>query len=134
MRTVNRLYALGSRHFMMVHDSYGVHAADVDLLHRVLREEFAGIYSEPVVQKFIEELRKANPGVKLPDPAENRNPGYPACPFVALLLCVICQSDEGTGTREKGVLLFPSRIWRNNFLFWDFLAGFGKTTFCFGIS
>jgi DNA-directed RNA polymerase, mitochondrial len=45
MRTVNRLYALGSRHFMMVHDSYGVHAADGDLLHRVLREEFAGIYS-----------------------------------------------------------------------------------------
>jgi DNA-directed RNA polymerase, mitochondrial len=68
MRTVNRLYGLGLRHFMMVHDSYGVHAADVDLLHRVLREEFVSIYSEPVLQKFIEELRKANPGVKLPDP------------------------------------------------------------------
>jgi DNA-directed RNA polymerase, mitochondrial len=53
---------------MMVHDSYGVHAADVDLLHRVLREEFVSIYSEPVLQKLIEELRKANPGVKLPDP------------------------------------------------------------------
>ena len=39
MCTVNRLYALGLRHFVMVHDSYGVHACDVDLLHRA-REEF----------------------------------------------------------------------------------------------
>ena len=68
MLTVNRLYAEGLRHFAMVHDSYGVHACDVDLLHRVLREEFVRIYSEPVLQNFIEQQRKAHPRLVLPDP------------------------------------------------------------------
>jgi hypothetical protein len=64
MRTANRLYAEGIRHFVMVHDSYGVHAADIDTLNRILREEFVDIYSEPVLKNFLNELRKANPGVK----------------------------------------------------------------------
>lgn len=67
MLTVNRLHALGIRHFAMVHDSFGVHAADVDLLHRVLREEFVRIYSEPVLQNFLNEQRAANPDLDLPD-------------------------------------------------------------------
>ena len=68
MLTVNRLYALGIRHFAMVHDSYGVHACDVDLLNRILREEFVRLYSEPVLRNFIEQQRKAHPGIALPDP------------------------------------------------------------------
>jgi DNA-directed RNA polymerase len=68
MRTINRLYAEGIRHFAMVHDSYGVHACDVDLLNRILREEFVRIYSEPVLQNFIDQQRKAHPGLELPDP------------------------------------------------------------------
>ena len=67
MRTVNRLWADGILHYAMVHDSYGVHAGDVDTLNRILREEFLGIYSEPVLQNFLDELRKANPGIRLPD-------------------------------------------------------------------
>jgi DNA-directed RNA polymerase len=66
MRTTNRLHARGLRHFAMVHDSFGVHACDVDLLNRVLREEF--MYSEPVLQKFIDEVRRANPDIHFPDP------------------------------------------------------------------
>jgi DNA-directed RNA polymerase len=68
MLTTNHLHALGLRHFAMVHDSFGVHACDVDLLNRVLREEFVGIYSEPVLQRFIDELRRDNPDLHLPDP------------------------------------------------------------------
>ena len=68
MRTINRLYAEGLRHFAMVHDSYAVHACDVDLLNRVLREEFVRIYSEPVLQNFLEQQRKAHPGIELPEP------------------------------------------------------------------
>ena len=68
MRTTNRLHARGLRHFAMVHDSFGVHACDVDLLNRVLREEFVGMYSEPVLQRFIDELRKGSPDIHLPDP------------------------------------------------------------------
>ena len=51
----------------MVHDSYCVHACDVDLLHRVLREEFVRIYSEPVLQNFLNEQRAAYPYIDLPD-------------------------------------------------------------------
>jgi DNA-directed RNA polymerase len=68
MRTTNRLHAEGIRHFAMVHDSYGVHACDIDLLNRVLREEFVRIYSEPVLQNFLDQQRKAHPGIALPDP------------------------------------------------------------------
>jgi Autographiviridae RNA polymerase len=68
MRTILCLYGEGIRHFAMVHDSYGVHACDVELLNRVLREEFVRIYSEPVLQNFIEQQRKAHPGIELPDP------------------------------------------------------------------
>jgi DNA-directed RNA polymerase len=67
MLTVNRLYAEGLRHFSMVHDSFGVHACDIDLLNRVIREEFVRIYSEPVLQNFLNEQRAANPDVDLPE-------------------------------------------------------------------
>jgi DNA-directed RNA polymerase len=70
MRTINRLYAEGIRHFAMVHDSYGVHACDVDLLNRVLREEFVRIYSEPVLQNFLDRQRQTHPGISLPDPPQ----------------------------------------------------------------
>jgi DNA-directed RNA polymerase len=70
MRTINRLYAEGIRHFAMVHDSYGVHAYDVDLLNRILREEFVRIYSEPVLQNFLDQQRKAHSGIALPDPPQ----------------------------------------------------------------
>ena len=73
MRTVNRLYAEGLRNFAMVHDSYGVHACDVDLLHRVLREEFVRIYSEPVLQNFLNEQRAAYPFIELPDLPQTGN-------------------------------------------------------------
>src|SRR2546430_9415439 len=62
MRTINRLYAEGIRHFAMVHDSYGVHACDVDLLNRVLREEFVRIYSEPIRRIFWTNNAKPTPG------------------------------------------------------------------------
>jgi DNA-directed RNA polymerase len=50
----------------MVHDSFGVHAADIDRLNRVLREEFVRIYSEPVMMRFFKEQWEANPSVYLP--------------------------------------------------------------------
>ena len=54
----------------MAHDSYGVHACDVDLLNRILREEFVRIYSEPVLQNFLKEQRQANPDLDLTEPPE----------------------------------------------------------------
>jgi DNA-directed RNA polymerase len=66
VRTVNCLHSEGVHHFAIVHDSFGVHASDVDRLNRALREEFVGIYSEPVLQNFFKELWKAHPDVDLP--------------------------------------------------------------------
>jgi DNA-directed RNA polymerase len=65
MLTIHRLHSEGVRHFATVHDSFGVHACDVDILNRVLREEFVRIYSEPVLQNFLNEQREAHPDVDL---------------------------------------------------------------------
>ena len=66
MLTVTRLHSDGLLHFAMVHDSFGVHASDIDFLNRALREEFVRIYSEPVMQRFFKEQWQANPGVYIP--------------------------------------------------------------------
>jgi DNA-directed RNA polymerase len=59
--------------FAMVHDSYSVHACDLDLLNRILREEFVRIYSEPVLQNFLKEQRQTNPELELPEPPQAGN-------------------------------------------------------------
>jgi len=66
MRTVHRLLSEGVHHFAMVHDSFGVHACDIDLLNRVLREEFVRIYSEPVLMNFFKQQWQAHRDVGLP--------------------------------------------------------------------
>jgi DNA-directed RNA polymerase len=73
MLTVHRLHAAGVRHFAMVHDSFGVHASDIDFLNRALREEFVRIYSEPILQNFLNEQREAHPDVKLPELPQTGN-------------------------------------------------------------
>jgi DNA-directed RNA polymerase len=73
MLTINRLKSEGVHHFVMVHDSFGVHAADIDCLNRVVREEFVRIYSEPVLQKFLNEQREAHPDVDLPEIPQTGN-------------------------------------------------------------
>lgn len=67
MHTVNRLHEEGLRHFAMIHDSYGVHACDVDRMNSVLREEFVRIYSEQVMARFLCEQRTANADIALPE-------------------------------------------------------------------
>jgi len=62
MRTINRLHAEGIRHFAMVHDSYGVHACDLDLLNRVLREEFVGSIPNPSCRISWTNNEKPTPG------------------------------------------------------------------------
>src|SRR5438094_5337908 len=66
MLTVHRLLSEGVRHFAMVHDSFGVHACDIDLLNRVLREEFVRIYFQPVLMNFFKEQWQTHRDVALP--------------------------------------------------------------------
>jgi DNA-directed RNA polymerase len=73
MLTINRLESEGGHHFAMVHDSFGVHASDIDVLNRVLREEFVRIDSEPVLQKVLDEQRAAHPHIELPETPQTGN-------------------------------------------------------------
>ena len=52
------------RHFGVIHDSYAVHACDIDRLRQTLREEFVAIYKKDsgekaILQKFVEAQRNA---------------------------------------------------------------------------
>jgi len=57
VKTVNALSAKGITSFAMIHDSFGCHASDCDILSRTLREEFVKIYShEDVLFNLREEF------------------------------------------------------------------------------
>lgn len=57
----------GVTHFGMVHDSFGTHAADMDTLRSVLREEFVAMYSEKDwLAEFKTSVEQAT-GLTLPD-------------------------------------------------------------------
>jgi DNA-directed RNA polymerase len=68
MLTVCALYEKGLRDFGMVHDSYAVHAADVDLLQEVLREQFVRVHTEFTLAKLYDEMKASALGIDLPPP------------------------------------------------------------------
>jgi DNA-directed RNA polymerase, mitochondrial len=70
MRTVLVAQANGLTSFGFIHDSYGTHAADTDLLHACLREAFVEQYSQPLLQQFRDEIAEQLPpeaAVELPE-------------------------------------------------------------------
>ena len=69
MFTVQELYRRGLRDFAMVHDSYAVHACDVDLMNEVLREQFVRLHNtEFTLPGFFEQVKASAPGIELPPP------------------------------------------------------------------
>jgi hypothetical protein len=54
------------------------------LLNRVLREEFVRIYSESVLQNFLNEQRKVHPGVDLPELPQAGNRDNPPGNLIAV--------------------------------------------------
>lgn len=53
--TVRKAVSAGLRHFAMVHDSFGVHAADIDTFAPIIREAFVEMYRDhDVLQEFFE--------------------------------------------------------------------------------
>ena len=67
--TVRHAWELGIRSYSLVHDSYGTHAANAEVLAVALREEFHRQYSEQdVLEDFKRDLeRQLPPGTELPD-------------------------------------------------------------------
>jgi len=68
MATVNNLRENGFRHFEMVHDSYAVHACDVNVMNGALRQEFVRLHQKEVLKDFLSQQRAANPDIELPEP------------------------------------------------------------------
>jgi DNA-directed RNA polymerase, mitochondrial len=67
--TVHRAAEAGITSFSCIHDSYGVHAACVPLLKRILREAWIDIFTEDPLRNFKKEIEARLPaGVVLPDP------------------------------------------------------------------
>lgn len=58
MATISGAMAKGMNAFAVVHDSFGVHAADVQLFTEVIRDEFITMYEEhDVLSEFYESVR-----------------------------------------------------------------------------
>lgn len=67
MRSVSSALHEEIHHFAMVHDSYGVLAADAVLMSHILRESFVDLFSTDILQDFRRELAAQLPaGSKLP--------------------------------------------------------------------
>lgn len=69
MSTVNTLVANGVTSIACIHDSFGTHAADADVLHVAVRQAFVEQYREDVFKKFRDELVRHLPeslAVQLP--------------------------------------------------------------------
>jgi DNA-directed RNA polymerase len=63
---VNAAYKEGIRHFSLVHDSYGCHAADIPLLQHCIKNTFISIYSTDRLERFEKDVRRYAPDVELP--------------------------------------------------------------------
>lgn len=57
-RTVVEAYRQGIRNFAMIHDSYGTHAGNAEVLSQTLRSEFVKLYSEDHLEGFKNQVIK----------------------------------------------------------------------------
>ncbi len=68
LMTVNGMLDEGITSFAMIHDDYGTHAADIEAMHRILREQFVRLYTEHDLLMELHDQLERNCGVKLPLP------------------------------------------------------------------
>lgn len=70
---VNAAHRRGLRHFSLIHDSYGCHAADIPVLQECIKETFIAIYSVDRLEMFEKDIRRYAPDVELPPRPERGN-------------------------------------------------------------
>ena len=51
-----KMKSQGVHHFAMIHDSYGVHATNVEKLSKCLRQVFVEMFKEDLLGKFRDEI------------------------------------------------------------------------------
>ena len=69
IKTVNACADTGVRSFAMVHDSFGTHAGNIDLLNYIIRDEFVSMYSKDWLQQFKADAERLL-GEEVADPPE----------------------------------------------------------------
>ena len=79
---------VGGMSFCMIHDSFGVHAADMDyFLHECIKPAFYEMYKEDnVLQKFLDEVRPL-----IPEKVRHKIPPVPE--LGALEISEVLQSE-----------------------------------------
>jgi DNA-directed RNA polymerase len=65
-KTINALVAEGLTDFSFIHDDYGTHACDTDLMHRVIREQFVDLYENNCPLQSFKDYNETRLGVQLP--------------------------------------------------------------------
>ncbi len=55
IKVVNALVSSSVKEIAVVHDSYGVHAHNVPLMNKLIRQQFLEIYKQPILERFIDE-------------------------------------------------------------------------------
>lgn len=76
MMVVNRMKDEGiTSSFAMIHDSFGVHACDVDELHYAIRDEFINLYSVDQLEKFRNQVIAFLPADERDDVPPTPQPG-----------------------------------------------------------
>lgn len=63
MKTALRCHKLGIE-FAAVHDSYWTHACDIDVMNKILREEFVDLHSQPLLEDLSRGFKLRFPNIK----------------------------------------------------------------------
>ena len=67
-KTVNTCRKRGITSFQVIHDSYGTHAGDVELLAEIVKDEFVRMYTDDILGDFIAEVKaQLPPDTELPE-------------------------------------------------------------------
>lgn len=53
--------------FASVHDSFWSHACDIDVLNKILREEFVTLYKQPLLENLMRDFKQSFADLHFPD-------------------------------------------------------------------
>ena len=56
--------------FSMIHDSFGTHSKNSNILAEVIREQAVEMFSKDLLKDWLEQIKKQNPDLEFPDPPE----------------------------------------------------------------
>lgn len=64
---INAAAAAGVTSFAMIHDDFGCHACDTEVLHKVIRDEFVSLHEDQDILADFKQVHEERHGITLPD-------------------------------------------------------------------